>query len=385
MTDTATVRMSLSEAMNSALLLAQSGNLEGARSVYRDVLASAPQNAAALMNLGVVHLELKEHETGVGYLERAYAADPKDQTVRDNLYIGYEMQAHDATSRDDKPAAILALRKIIRLGVNDIGARTSLEAMLAYGGMPARLSDYEPERTPDRVGRTILVACMPKSGSSWLVNAVHVLSGYDVAALSNAYIENDQDLFLPAVMEHAAKDKVVHQHCRATAPTLHLAQAYGMTPVVLVRNLADTLVSMRDFWEVGAVRNSFLYGDWDALDADAKHDALIRHLGPWYIQFYVSWKLAEREGQVAPHWVRYEDMIADKPGTLRGVADFCGLSVTDADVGSAVAATDGDRTKTRFNKGVAGRGAEAFTQVQIDALRDLTRPFPSIDFSPLGL
>ncbi|MEK9646203.1 MAG: hypothetical protein VW547_11735 [Alphaproteobacteria bacterium] len=91
------------------------------------------------------------------------------------------------------------------------------------------------------------------------------------------------------------------------------------------------------------------------------------------------------DGELAPLWVRYKDMIPNKEDRLKSVAKFCGLGASDADLAAAIAATDGDKEKTRFNKGVAGRGAEAFSVEQHEMLRSLTKPFPSIDFSPIGL
>jgi len=45
---------------------------------------------------------------------------------------------------------------------------------------------------------------------------------------------------------------------------------------------------------------------------------------------------------------------------------------------------DGDRTKTRFNKGVAGRGEE-LTDAQKDRIRHLASNYPDVDFGPVGL
>lgn len=385
MTAAQTIQMSLADALAKALSMAQSGDLEGACRLYGDVLTSVPDNVTALMNLGVVRLQRGEGDEGIRLLERARELAPEDETIRGNLFNAYTVKCGLAQANGDWVAALRETRNLIALGGASPAHLTNLQGFLSYTETPAILSDYQPDIEAENLGRTVLIACMPKSGSSWLVSAVLKLSGFQQAFLSNAYIENDQDLYPPFVASLAGTDKVVHQHCRATAPTLHLVQAYGMTPIVLVRNLADTLVSMCDFWGHGAVRNSFYYGDWDSLDQETKHDTLIQHLGPWYLQFYVSWKLAESKGDAAPLWVRYEDMIPDKPGTLRKVAEFCNLAVSAEEIAAAIVASDGDREKTRFNKGVAGRGAETFTPAQLDRLRELTRPFPSIDFSPIGL
>ena len=385
MIDETTLELPLPEVMSRALSLAQSGDFAAAKCLYLQVVASDPGNSDALTNLGVISFNLGEFDAGVGYFEKAYAIAPQDPEVHKNLVNAYSVVKDRAIQADDKPAAIAAMRNYLPLGAYRVPAFSDLSTYLAYADMPAVLSDFDGVLTPERLGKTILVACMPKSGSSWLVAALTKLTGFDRAQLSLAHVENEQELYPPLVQYWAESDTVVHQHCRASAPTIQLVQAFGMHPVVLVRNLPDTLVSMRDFWAIGAVRNSFFYPDWDKLDAETRHDALIGHLGPWYIQFYASWKIAEAKGVLAPFWVRYDEMIPDKTATLKAVTEFCGLTPSDEEIAAAIAATDGDRVKTRFNKGVAGRGAETFTAAQLDTLRGLTRPFPSIDFSPIGL
>jgi tetratricopeptide (TPR) repeat protein len=385
MTDTQTKTITLGEAMAQALEHAQSGNLRAARDLYGDILRSDPENPDALCNMGVVAMQMGDWEDGSLYLEKALKVRPGDGQVMSNLHVAYTHLSCQAQARDDKLDMIGWYRKLMSLGVHLEPTQVNLLGALSYADQPGLLSDFNTAVTPEALGKTILVACMPKSGSSWLVSAIHNLTGFPDARLSLAFIENEQELYPPAAAYWATASKVVHQHCRASSPNLKLIQAYGMHPIVLVRNLADTLVSMRDFWAQGAVRNSFHYGDWDNLDETMKHDTLIQHLGPWYIQFFVSWVLAEQKGEASPLWVRYEDMTPNKEDTLKSVADFCGLGASDADVAAAIAATDGDKVKTRFNKGVAGRGAETFSVEQHEMLRSLTRPFPSVDFSPIGL
>ena len=371
--------------LEEALSYAQGGQLDRARAALEAICAAEPANASARVNLGAVHCMQANFADGAARLEEGLALNPADEAASANLYNAYSALLSEAKGRDDKPAAIEAMRRIIALRPEESAQRVTVENYLAYTGASARLSDYEPSMSAGELGRTILIACMPKSGSSWLVNAVRRLSGFGSVNFANAFVENEQEIYAPAVHETARQDKVVQQHCRASAPNIHLIQAYGMKPVVLVRNLFDTLVSMRDFWDEGAVRNSFLYPDWHSLDRDAKHDALVRHLAPWYVQFFVSWAIAERQQQVSPLWVRYEEMIPAKAETLSRVAGFCGLPADPAGIEAAIARVDGDRYATRFNKGVAGRGDDAFTGAQKDMVRALTGAFPSIDFGPIGL
>ena len=379
------IQLSLADATGIAMEHAKAGRNVEALATYEAILVAHPDDTNALTNAGILMCQVGRLPDGIAALERAHALLPGNEAVRANLATAYRLTCQSWASGHSRDFMIGCVRKLMALEPDNEPFRANLETLLAYNELPAMFSDYEPGRDPATAGKTILIACMPKSGSSWLVNAVRNLSGFMQAQFANACIENEQELYLPAVRYWFKHDVVVQQHCRASAPNLHLVQAYGMKPVVLVRDLFDTLVSMRDFWDAGAVRNSFLYPDWNALDKDAKHDALVRHLAPWYVQFFVSWAMAERKGDVAPLWVRYEDMIPNKPETLFRVAEFCGLGADEAKIARTIAAVDGDKASTRFNKGVAGRGQAAFTDEQKDTVRALTRAFPSVDFSPIGL
>ncbi len=378
-------RIPLADAMKIALDHALNGRSAEALAAYEAIAAVAPDDVNVLTNLGTLRCQMGDPARGIPALEYAHTLAPGDGAVRGNLVAAYRAALQTWNGLASRDEMIAYSRKLLRLQPGEEAFRGNLESLLAYGELPAVLADYEPHRPPESIGRTILIACFPKSGSSWLVNAVQSLSGFASAQYGNAFVENEQELYLPAIRYWFGRDKVVQQHCRASAPNVHLIQAFGMQPVVLIRNLLDTLVSMRDFWDAGAVRNSYLYPDWNGLDQETKHDALVRHLAPWYVQFFVSWVLAERKGDVAPLWVRYEEMIPGKAETLRRIADFCGLDAEDAKIAATIAAVDGDREATRFNKGVAGRGQTAITDAQKDAVRALTDAYPSIDFTPIGL
>jgi hypothetical protein len=103
---------------------------------------------------------------------------------------------------------------------------------------------------------------------------------------------------------------------------------------------------------------------------------------PWYIRFTADWSVAEAEAGRDCLWLRYEDLIADGADVVGRVLNFHGLNADPATIEAALAqARDGD---SRFNKGVAGRGNE-LTAAQKNRIMDLTRHYPGIDFSALGL
>ena len=51
----------------------------------------------------------------------------------------------------------------------------------------------------------------------------------------------------------------------------------------------------------------------------------------------------------------------------------------------AVASVEGDKVRSRLNVGVSGRGRELMNERQIESIQSMTKFYPGIDFSPLGL
>ncbi len=202
-----------------------------------------------------------------------------------------------------------------------------------------------------------------------------------------------------ALFERALKikplDRQIRQNCiqanfehgqMLTLQTEHVAsiERYRRTLALDPDNIGARM-NLTNFYDNGAVINNFLGADWSELKSDAKRDYIIDHVMPWYVGFYASWRRAAAEKRLDCRFVTYEDMIADKPGTLMEIAEFLGLEKTLEDCRTAIASAEGDRATTRFNKGVAGRGADALSDQQQAHLRNLATPFGSIDFSPIGL
>jgi len=140
---------------------------------------------------------------------------------------------------------------------------------------------------------------------------------------------------------------------------------------VLVRSLPDAIVSLRDhIRREGEAGPIFRAGPHCAALDDARlEEMMVLFRAPWYVNFYLSWR--NEPGALI---VSYEELTADPGRILREIVDFAGLDVNDQAVSRAVAEVQG-RRKSRFNVGVAGRGAKLRPQL----LRELVGLF---DFFP---
>jgi hypothetical protein len=211
------------------------------------------------------------------------------------------------------------------------------------------------------------------------------LSGYRDAFMVYSSTQFEQELYLPTLLRTARSDTVTQQHCRASDANLQLMQAFGIRPVVLVRNIFDSVMSLLDFYNAGASFFSYFRGDYSSLDVETKIDLLIDNFVPWYFQFVSSWRRVEEQKGLDLMWLTYEEMIADKPACVRNLLGFYGLGASQHSIEEMIIETEDEKRATRFNKGVAGRGASGLNQRQKDRIRGMTRYYPTTDFSRIGL
>ena len=280
--------------------------------------------------------------------------------------------------------SVMCCRKAISVYPSP-GAYVNLTNSLAAAGAPARLSDFTTEITPDKLGRHIFIACVPKSASTFLKNVLVNVTGYRDLFTVYAAGQTEHEIYLPTIRESAHLNTVTQQHCRASDANIHLMQAFGIRPVVLVRNIFDSVMSLLDFYDKGAFQTSYYRADWQGLDRETRIDLLIENVIPWYFQFVASWDLAERQKRLQVHWLSYEALVADKPATVLAVLKFHGLGAAREGVEQRIRETESNKGKIRFNKGLTGRGASGLEEHQKDQIRRLARYYPSTDFARIGL
>ena len=280
--------------------------------------------------------------------------------------------------------SLLCCRKAISVYPSP-GSYVNLTNSLSATGRRAELSDFTTEITPKRLGRHLFIACVPKSASTFLKNLLVNVTGYRDLFTVYAAGQSEHEIYLPTLRESAHLDTVTQQHCRASDANVHLMQAFGIRPVVLVRNIFDSVMSLLDFYNKGAFQTSYFRADWPVLDEETKIDLLIENVIPWYFQFVASWELAEKQKRLEVNWLSYEDLIADKPTSVLKVLDFYGLGASRRGVEQRIGEIESEERKIRFNKGVTGRGRSGLNDRQKEQIQRLTRFYRSTDFVRIGL
>jgi len=212
---------------------------------------------------------------------------------------------------------------------------------------------------------------MPKSGSTFLSDLISAMPDISRVSLVPSFGRREQELDESSILRAGRGPYVAQHHVRWSAWTEATCSKYDLKPIVLVRSLPDAVVSLRDhlrrespIWPI------FYAEDHHAeLDDATLEDMIVRLVAPWFVNFYMSWRTAPDALMIS-----YEELIADPAGALRRVLAFAGAEIDEKEIAKAIASV-GVRRKSRFNVGVAGRGAA----LQPASLRSILALF---DFYP---
>jgi len=411
-------------ALDRALHLFNRGDVAGAKVAFATAQKLDAQNAHALNGLGSVAAAQGDMAEAARYFHVALANCPDLSMARDNLVralltltqkaiaagdpIGaaplvaeaakhtrgdpslVERVVVEAFGLSDSLAAmgraecIEALRAALRLSPGQPEIRINLENHLTKFGRPAVLADYAPDLDPAVLGTQLVVVCFPKSGSTFLKSLLCKASGFPEQWFAYTYQENEQDLYPPHLLHSARQSAVIQQHCLATAANIHLLQAFGIRPIILVRNIYDVLLSWKEFLDGGAYAHTF-YPTYPELEDGARLDFVVDTRATWYLNFFAGWQRAARKGEIDAIWLTYEDLTANAREKIDEILRFHGLKVDPQRLARAIEQVTSARHATRFNKGVIGRGRQAFHSDQQARIARLAEYHRDVNFTLIGL
>jgi hypothetical protein len=252
-------------------------------------------------------------------------------------------------------------------------------------GVEDILSMYRAERLPgDR--KHVLLACFPKSGSTYLARLIANAGGYSHMHLSDSAKGGEHELSAARLLLHHQADYVTQLHLRCSLGTALLIEKFSLLPVVLYRDIFDTVVSMKDDLKNDTVEYpafaspfpiAYIPNNVRLLADDELLSFVIDMLVPWYLGFYGSWyRYPGRKICLS-----YRELIEETPRVLREISDAFQLGWSDSAVAKAIGSAENE--DTRKNQAVAGRG-RLLGAHQRQRIVQLCRYFDGVDFSPIG-
>jgi hypothetical protein len=235
--------------------------------------------------------------------------------------------------------------------------------------------------------KKVVIFSFPKSSTKYIRQIICGTLNWKFTVLFEKPGRKEQDLFLPKLIDYHRKNVVVAQHTSGTKFNVDLVIKYKIKPVVMVRNIFDVIVSLRDwthdkehyYLPMGYLEKSF----YD-FDDEKQFDVLIANIVPWYFGFYVSWQMASQNCAVL--WVTYERFMKDKAATVLDVLEHSDINVDRRRIDETIAALE-KRPKhdINLNKGISGRGEKILTQRQQAKIAEFAGYYPGVDFSKMGL
>ncbi len=218
----------------------------------------------------------------------------------------------------------------------------------------------------------VLVACMPKSASTFISSAIAFAADLKFVNLIPSYGRREQELCEICLAQNAELDYVAQQHIKHSSWTEELCRDHDISIIVLIRSLFDVVVSIRDHVHRESPVNPIFYIDKQHLSRDpAELEHMIAMLAiPWYINFYMGWR-----GSKSARIFMYEDFVVD-PGKV--VGDMLAFAGIDASPARVAAGLEKARSKgSRINVGKPGRGMDLRPET-VGMILDMLAAYPEI-------
>lgn len=212
----------------------------------------------------------------------------------------------------------------------------------------------------------VLLFAQPKSGS----HHIHLLLQLALGLFPHptGFCSTNKDSYYPRVLasKFLGKSTISRSHAPSDIYLSRVIRNLGMRPVVLTRNLFDSIVSRRDHIKRtdpgDDIKSAKLHSKFLQGCNEYQLDVTIEKFANEIIQFYTSW--ATYTGEVVR--ITWQEMVDDAPGMVARVAEALDLEIVEdvEKITASIKAGGG----ANFSKGIAGRGRELMNDRQIDEL-----------------
>ena len=137
----------------------------------------------------------------------------------------------------------------------------------------------------------ILLACMPRSGSTFLSTIISFLPDFVRADLVPSYERRKQELSQPEIERYLGKNFVAQHHVRLSDQTHNFIIRYALFPIILVRDIFDIVVSLNDYFSLESTITPVAYFTEEILgwSEEKRLEAIVDLAVPWYFNFFASW------------------------------------------------------------------------------------------------
>jgi hypothetical protein len=225
----------------------------------------------------------------------------------------------------------------------------------------------------------LLVACMPKSGSTFLTTILSNINDFRRVHLVPQYGYREQELDVLKLVLCDRYNYVAQHHVRSSQITQDLLKKFDVKLIVLVRNLYDITVSIRDHLRNESIiaPMGYVSPDMTSWSDEQLEEFIVDLIMPWYFNFYVGWQECSNKLILT-----YEELAATPGTVIEKINKHYNLGITDGEINIAIeSAYSAD---TRKNVAKVGRG-EHLSEYCKQRINHMAKYYTGIDFSLIGL
>jgi len=230
----------------------------------------------------------------------------------------------------------------------------------------------------------ILLACMPKSGSTYIRKAFGALPNFKEVNFVPFYGGREQEICEFTIHRLLSKHEncIAQQHVRYSVATSQVINTFDLKVIVLVRNVFDVVFSIYDHLinESATSPMAFFPFDWNTWERERAYEFIIDMILPWYFNFYASWMNSDIKDNII--FVTYDEFMKNKFEKMNDICHDLEIDVSDFEIRLALDSLKSK--KTRKNIGILGRG-NALPEVLKEKIRKMSAYYKDMDFSLIGL
>jgi hypothetical protein len=233
----------------------------------------------------------------------------------------------------------------------------------------------------------LLLAFAPKAAGTFFRQAAMEAIGGSLFRLPHAQGGRDATPYLPNLLAcYLDKDLgqiVAHLHMQAFTANRNIIDAFGIRPVIMLRNIPDMLASFWDMLEADPVAraeglNGVVPSDFLAFSDAQKADFMVDIIAPWYASYFASWKTFVDEAPKQVCVLRYRNFCQSPPESLHAAINHAGFVVSRKTCEAALARVWTERESFRFNKGTEGRGRTYFSSRHVAEIARKLAYYPQL-------
>ncbi|EDP62496.1 hypothetical protein BAL199_13173 [alpha proteobacterium BAL199] len=239
---------------------------------------------------------------------------------------------------------------------------------------------FPTNAVPERAQQFYVLGA-PKSASLFVANIVSEMFGYPIVNLSQ-HQTSGHDIEIEFFLDAFSSPCVVHQHGKSTPMSISIFNEFDIMPLISIRNVFDTLISLRD-WRVH--RNYSADQHFGGLADDEQINVIFLESFKDLLDFYVGWYRAAQGRRVRAMLVDHRDLVTDTAAIITRFLSENGAPIDPAAVAAATDRAARSPMKANFNPARGTRlpfdvGYDMVPADLIALARQVYKNYPDVDF-----